>query len=162
MLDNPKIKKSIEGKGDLKKYLELAPGYKPLQIEAITSKTHIQDLQKAGVVDSDLNINPPDALVDRSAGFVVNITAIEERRGEYIYKLKLYEDDDPRAALLDLLYFAEDAKKRFKVAGHLMDELNAYIHQVLERTPVLFDFLFEGSRDYHMENSAETYKNCMR
>lgn len=143
-------------------YLKLIKNYKPLIIEAKVQKSEVQSLKNKGIINEQLEFINPGSLIDRRAGFVAPIIGIRSLGDKYFYQLRTCDDDnDPRAALRDLIFLRTAALEKHQDPIIRILELDATYHQVLEGYSELFEFIFEGLVDYHLQRSDNTYRQCM-
>lgn len=165
LLDNPQsLKKPLERRM-VDQYLSLCDDYKPKSYYRLIDATILKKFQADKLIHSDLTvIGRPYMVVDyhednTSQRFY--ITALEHRDAGYFLQCQLYEeDDDPRAALSDLIYNAKPCKK--KQGMEKITEMDAYVYQTLEQYPELLDFLFPGLREYHLKRTDKDFQQCMR
>lgn len=88
---------------------------------------------------------------------------IEQHAGKYFFKIQTCDNKgDPRVALRDLIFLYEKTIKVHDDSTTRTLELDAVFHQVLEAYPNLFNFIFKGLHDYHLDRSHVSYRKCMQ
>lgn len=155
-----------EAEGSLvTKYESLVKGYKPNRHKSPMPPDEIESMLKAGTLDKNYKIltkdgKPaalPSTIIPGVNCFGVKIKKTSE---EYLAVVQSVKDNhDPKAALLDLIAF--DKLTDWAHTGTLVDEKDAYYHQLFEDYPDLMDFLFPGLKQYHDNRSSPLYHQCL-
>lgn len=71
------------------------------------------------------------------------------------------ESDTARAALLDgVIKIKEALSGQLTGGGNMYAEADAYIHELYEPYPDLFNLLFGKLQQYHLDHSSDEYKAC--
>lgn len=147
--------------------IDLKEKYVPFSIhELTTTESEINRLVLEGYIDKDYNVIKPLTLLyyvelpDHKYAIPMQVLTVTKSnslqlRVEYGEKTRLY------APIFDSLCMIDRATK-YSGNRQVYIEMDTFLHQALEQTKLMFDYLFSHLRKLHEERFTESYRQCLR